>query len=56
MTSPYMISSTRYTDALEVLELMNDKPEAFNYLIHDLNPDAQGTYKKVYYGSSIRYL
>lgn len=55
MTSPYTISSTRYTDALEVLELMNYKlkPEAFIYLL-PLNPDARGTYKKVYYGSSIR--
>ena len=54
MTSPYtIVSSANYAEAFDLLMSTDKLPPAFNYLL-PLNPDARGSYKLVYYGSSIR--
>ena len=54
MTSPYTINNNaNYAEAFGLLMSKVKLPPVFNYLL-PLNPDAHGSYKKVYYGSSIR--
>lgn len=54
MTSPYTIlNSTNYAEAFDLLMSKAKLPPVFTYLL-PLNPDARGSYKMVYYGSSIR--
>lgn len=54
MTSPYTINnSANYAEAFDLLGSKAKVPAAFLYLL-DLTPDARGSFKLVYYGSSIR--